>query len=143
MTIFSQNTILPIWPNDIPNAIKTDEKEEVVSADIVRIAKVQVPQIEVYLPAKKNATGQAVLIFPGGGYGILAYDWEGTDIAKFLNGKEIKGIFLSLLVPFARNFNPRHLSSFFLTVEDAELHRVFFACFFAPLRETTMLSKVQ
>lgn len=108
MTTFAQNTVLPLWPNNIPNAIKTDEKEEVVSADIVRIAKVQVPQIEVYLPSKKNATGQAVLIFPGGGYGILAYDWEGTDFAKFLNSKGIAGIVVKYRLPSAKSQTDMH-----------------------------------
>ena len=108
MTTFAQNTLLPLWPNDIPNSIKTDEKEEVVSADIVRIAKVQVPQIEVYLPAKKIATGQAVLIFPGGGYGILAYDWEGTDFAKFLNGKGIAGIVVKYRLPNSKSVTEKH-----------------------------------
>ncbi len=108
MTTFAQNTILPIWPNDIPNSIKTDEKEEVVSADIIRIAKVQVPQIEVYLPAKKIATGQAVLIFPGGGYSKLAYDWEGTDFAKLLNAKGIAGIVVKYRLPSSKSQTEIH-----------------------------------
>lgn len=108
MTNFAQTTILPLWPNNIPNAIKTDEKEETVSADIVRISKVQVPLIEVYLPAKKIATGQAVLIFPGGGYGILAYDWEGTDFAKFLNSKGIAGIVVKYRLPNSKWATDKH-----------------------------------
>lgn len=108
MTNFAQNTVLPLWPNEIPNAIKTDDKEETVSADIVRISKVQVPQIEIYLPAKKIATGQAVLIFPGGGYGILAYDWEGTDFAKFLNSKGIAGIVVKYRLPNSKWATDKH-----------------------------------
>ena len=108
MTTYAQNTVLPIWPNNIPNSIKTDEKEEVVSKDIVRIAKVQIPQIEVYLPSKKNATGQAVLIFPGGGYGILAYDWEGSDFAKLLNAKGIAGIVVKYRLPNSKSVTEKH-----------------------------------
>ncbi|UWX53861.1 alpha/beta hydrolase [Maribacter litopenaei] len=59
----------------------------------------QDPTIEVYLPSARNATGEAMLIFPGGGYGVLAYDWEGTDIAKFLNGKGIAGIVVKYRLP--------------------------------------------
>ncbi len=103
-TVFAQDTIMPLWPRDkIPNRIESDEKEEHVSEDILRISKVQEPTIEVYLPAKKNATGAAMLIFPGGGYGILAYDWEGTDIAKFLNGKGIAGIVVKYRLPSDRS----------------------------------------
>ncbi len=99
-TVLAQDTIMPLWPKDkIPNRIESDEKEEHVSEDILRVSKVQEPTIEVYLPAKKNATGEAMLIFPGGGYGILAYDWEGTDIAKFLNGKGIAGIVVKYRLP--------------------------------------------
>lgn len=96
----AQDTIIPLWPKDkIPNRIVSDEKEEHRIDGILRISKVQEPTIEVYLPAKSNATGQAMLIFPGGGYGILAYDWEGTDIAKFLNGKGIAGIVVKYRLP--------------------------------------------
>ena len=97
---FSQDTIIPLWPKDkIPNYIASDEKEEHVREDILRISKVQDPTIEVYLPSKKNANGQAVVIFPGGGYRILAYDWEGIDIAKFLNSKGIAGIVVKYRLP--------------------------------------------
>ncbi len=99
MTNFAQNTVLPLWPKTIPNAIATDFTEEIIKEDIIRISKVQTPTIEVYLPAKKIATGQAVLIFPGGGYGILAYDWEGTDFAKLLNSKGIAGIVVKYRLP--------------------------------------------
>lgn len=108
MTTYAQNTVLPLWPKNIPNSIKTDEKEEVISADIVRIAKVQLPQIEVYLPAKKIATGQTVLIFPGGGYGILAYDWEGSDFAKLLNAKGIAGIVVKYRLPNSKSVTEKH-----------------------------------
>lgn len=99
-TVMAQDTIIPLWPGDkIPNRIESDEKEQHVFTDILRISNVQEPTIEVYLPAKANATGKAMLIFPGGGYGILAYDWEGTDIAKFLNGKGIAGIVVKYRLP--------------------------------------------
>ena len=104
----AQDTILPLWPDRIPNSIKTDEREEVVREGILRIAKVQVPGIEVYLPSKKNANGQAVLIFPGGGYGILAYDWEGTDFAKFLNSKGIAGIVVKYRLPSSKSVTEKH-----------------------------------
>ncbi len=98
--VSAQDTIIPLWPKDkIPNRIESDEKEVHSLDGILRISKVQEPTIEVYLPAKANATGQAMLIFPGGGYGILAYDWEGTDIAKFLNGKGIAGIVVKYRLP--------------------------------------------
>tara|TARA_R110002051_G_scaffold48308_1_gene95252 strand:+ start:24462 stop:25373 length:912 start_codon:yes stop_codon:yes gene_type:complete len=98
--IFAQDTIMPLWPkNKIPNHVLSTEKEIHEQNEILRISKVQEPTIAVYLPSKQNATGEAVLIFPGGGYGILAYDWEGTDIAKFLNSKGIAGIVVKYRLP--------------------------------------------
>ena len=108
---YAQDTIIPLWPKDkIPNYVKSDEKETHVQGDdLLRISKVQEPDIAVYLPAKQNATGEAVLIFPGGGYHILAYDWEGTDIAKFLNGKGIAGIVVKYRLPSSESQTDKHL----------------------------------
>jgi len=89
-----------LWPQGkIPLSIPNNLQEEAISSDIVRINKVQVPQLEVYLPNKKGATGQAVIICPGGGYSILAYDWEGTDIAKLFNAHGIAAFVLKYRLP--------------------------------------------
>ena len=101
----AQDTIIPIWSGEIPNRIASAEKEIVEQGDILRISKVQVPALEVYLPAKANSNGQAVLIFPGGGYHILAYDWEGTDIAKYLNSKGIAGIVVKYRLPTSESLS--------------------------------------
>ncbi|PKQ64256.1 esterase [Labilibaculum filiforme] len=100
---FSQSNILKLWTNEIPNSQNSNEKEIVESTGIIRISKVQIPTIEVFLPAKNNASGQAVLICPGGGYGILAYDWEGTDIAKWLNSKGIAAFVLKYRLPDSKS----------------------------------------
>lgn len=108
--VFAQDTIVPLWPKDkIPNRIESDEKEEFfVHEGIQMYSKVQKPTLEVYLPSKSNATGEAMLIFPGGGYQILAYDWEGTDIAKFLNGKGIAGIVVKYRLPSSKSQKDKH-----------------------------------
>ncbi len=94
----------------VPNYRPTDEKEMWDSADIVRISLVQEPELHVYLPAKANANGKAVMICPGGGYGILAWDWEGTDIARWLNGQGYAAFVLKYRLPNAKcNITP-HLS---------------------------------
>lgn len=109
-SVMAQDTIIPLWPKElIPNRVERYEKEEQVQDGILRISKVQEPTIEVYLPAKSNATGQGMLIFPGGGYGILAYDWEGTDIAKFLNGKGIAGIVVKYRLPSSQSQKDKHI----------------------------------
>ena len=98
--VHAQNIRLSLYPEgEIPNYRNTGEKEQSDTSDIVRISKVQEPDIAVFLPAKKNATGEAVIICPGGGYYILAYDWEGTDIAKFWNSKGVAAIVLKYRLP--------------------------------------------
>ena len=97
---YSQSMKINLWPEgSVPLYIKNNIQEQAISTDIVRIGKVQVPQIEVYLPNKKSATGQAVIICPGGGYSILAYDWEGTDVAKLLNAHGIAAFVLKYRLP--------------------------------------------
>ncbi len=103
---FSQNMKINLWPNgSIPQSIQNNIQEQVESTDIVRISKVQVPQLEVYIPNKKGATGQAVIICPGGGYARLAYDWEGTDIAKLFNAHGIAAFVLKYRLPDSLSSN--------------------------------------
>lgn len=89
---------LPLYEK-VPNAKASDEEETVRTDDIALVGKVQEPSIQVFLPSKRNATGQAVVICPGGGYSVLAYDWEGTDIAKWLNSHGIAAIVLKYRLP--------------------------------------------
>ena len=100
-----------LWPNgNIPNYKKADEAEKRDSTDAVRISLVQIPDIAIYLPTKKAATGQAVIICPGGGYSYLTYDWEGTDVAKWLNSKGIAGIVLKYRLPTSKSNILQHQS---------------------------------
>ena len=100
----AQEITLPLWPaGKVPNFQKTNETEIRDTADIIRVSKVQAPDIAIYLPAKRNATGQAVVICPGGGYGMLAYEWEGTDIAKLFNSKGIAAIVLKYRLPNSKS----------------------------------------
>lgn len=102
---FAQDLTLELWPDKIPNSQPSSEKEVRENEGILWITKVQEPAIEVYLPVKQRATGRAVLICPGGGYQGLAYDWEGTQIAKWLNTKGIAGIVLKYRLPNSASVN--------------------------------------
>tara|TARA_Y100000996_G_C22449219_1_gene613086 strand:+ start:103 stop:1020 length:918 start_codon:yes stop_codon:yes gene_type:complete len=91
-----------LWPDGlVPNQKQTNETEKVSETDIILISNVQKPSIEIYLPSKSIRTGKAVVICPGGGYGILAYDWEGTDFAKLLNAKGIAAFVLKYRLPIS------------------------------------------
>lgn len=101
--LMAQNQILPLWQGDPPNYRETGEVTIWDTADIVRVRNVQKPDIAVFLPSKKNATGEAVVICPGGGYGILAYDWEGSDIARWLNSRGIAAFVLKYRLPGSKS----------------------------------------
>lgn len=91
---------LNLYPDgQIPNYKDVGEQERWDTTNIVRISKVQVPDLKVYLPSESIATGEAVVICPGGGYHILAYDWEGEDIARYWNSKGVAGIVLKYRLP--------------------------------------------
>ncbi len=95
--------IIKLWPdNAIPNAIagaQITEKSETDANDILRISNVSVPTITAYLPAKNKATGAAVMICPGGGYGILAASHEGSDIARWFNEMGVAAFVLKYRLP--------------------------------------------
>jgi len=55
-----------------------------------------------------NATGMGVIICPGGGYGVLAYDWEGADIAKLLNSRGIAAFVLKYRLPQSQSVIVSH-----------------------------------
>ena len=103
-SISAQEITLPLWPSGkVPNFQKTVETEIRDTSETIHISKVQSPEITVYMPSKRNATGQAVIICPGGGYVNLAYSWEGTDVAKMLNSKGITAIVLKYRLPNSKS----------------------------------------
>ena len=97
--LLAQNTILPLWEGDPPNYRETGEAEIRDTGDIIVVRNVQKPDIAVYLPSRRNSTGEAVVVCPGGGYGVLAYDWEGRDIARWLNSRGIAAFVLKYRLP--------------------------------------------
>jgi acetyl esterase/lipase len=102
--LLAQELVLPLWPEGkVPNYKKTDEKEKIDSGETIKITLVQSPQITVYLPAKRTATGQAVIICPGGSYQYLSFNWEGSDPARWLNSKGIAAIVLKYRLPNSKS----------------------------------------
>lgn len=100
------HTQVPIWPGVVPGArpvtgpetTKTDTKDLVAGKPWVYINNVSLPTMTVYLPKGKNA-GAAVVVFPGGGYQILAIDLEGTEVCDWLTSKGITCVLLKYRVP--------------------------------------------
>ncbi|HOB85110.1 MAG TPA: alpha/beta hydrolase [Bacteroidales bacterium] len=102
ITLNAQPKTIKLWPEGIPGSITGGDYKEVSTVEngiITRWIKVTDPSLTVFLPPKEKATGTAVLICPGGGYGALAFNHEGNDIAKWLNDNGIAGIILKYRLP--------------------------------------------
>ncbi|HEY4903926.1 MAG TPA: alpha/beta hydrolase [Candidatus Sulfotelmatobacter sp.] len=104
---FPGHTQVLIWPGAVPDTqpvagpedeTKTETKELVAGKPWVYIGKVSRPTMTVYSPTGKN-TGAAVVVFPGGGYWILAIDLEGTEVCDWLTSKGITCVLLKYRVP--------------------------------------------
>lgn len=93
-------TVLPLYKNEIPNSkpAKDEEKSE-LSNGILIISKVSKPTISIFLPPKEKSNGTAVIIFPGGGYGIIAAGHEGADIAKKFNEMGVAAFVVKYRIP--------------------------------------------
>lgn len=101
---------IPIWPGAAPDArrpagpevLRTDDRSLVAGKPFLYIENVARPTLTVYSPQGNN-TGAAVLVFPGGGYKVLAIDLEGTEACDWLVSKGITCILLKYRVPAPRS----------------------------------------
>ncbi len=84
----------------IPNSIPSINKEKSETSDgILRIRNVSVPTLVMYRPAFPSEKGSAVIICPGGGYGILAASHEGSDVAGMFTSLGITAFVLKYRLP--------------------------------------------
>jgi acetyl esterase/lipase len=101
LTSYAQGTIsnVLLYPDGVINAKPTPLTYiETTSAD-THIARVSVPALIPFFPEKGKANGTAVIICPGGGYGILAAGHEGYDVAKAFNKIGITAFVLKYRLP--------------------------------------------
>src|SRR5580704_6843051 len=98
---------VPIWPGAVPDARPvagpesveiTENGDLVAGKPYVSVGQVERPTMTVYSPKGKN-TGAAVVVFPGGGYWILAIDLEGTEVCDWLTSRGITCALLKYRVP--------------------------------------------
>jgi acetyl esterase/lipase len=77
----SEPTTIRLWEGDAPGATGSEDKD--------------IPTAIVYLPEGQTTPTGAIVIYPGGGYGGLAMDHEGHQIAKWANEMGLAGIIVS------------------------------------------------
>jgi acetyl esterase/lipase len=106
--------IINLWPGDAPGekmnvgaeADMTKDSDELIAGRrIIKLGNVSTPQAHVYLPPVNLRTGASVVICPGGGFSILAWDLEGTEVAQWLTTQGVAAIVLKYRVP-TRTQNP-------------------------------------
>ena len=97
---------LKLWPGKAPGekgdiGPEAPKQQRPGQKKVIRLGNVSVPTLSVFKPKQPN--GAAVMICPGGGYSILAWDLEGTEIAEWLNGIGVTAIVLKYRVPRRKN----------------------------------------
>lgn len=125
-------TQTPLWPAGLKIATPANPGEEVFGSSKGQIAgrpltiveHVSIPTMTIYRPSAKN-TGAAVLVFPGGGYRVLAIDLEGTEVCDWLTAKGMTCVVLKYRVPgsgpyWADECNCRRKPSVPMALQDAQ-----------------------
>ena len=100
---------LPLWPSGAPGATANPKPEVdttkptdnlIAGRPLIRLGIVSSPTLTLYAP-KSGESGAlpAVLVFPGGGYQILAIDLEGTEVCDWLNSIDVACVLVKYRVP--------------------------------------------
>lgn len=110
--------VMPLWSGKLvgpeptvtgPEADQSKPGEGMTGGKaVIRLGNVSKPELHVFLPAASKRTGTAVVVCPGGGYNILAWNLEGTEVAQWLNEQGVAAIVLKYRVPTGK-LNPSWL----------------------------------
>ena len=105
-TIAQENAEVAIWPQGLPAGAADFDAEKakaLIAATKVHpqghILFVDTPTITVYPASSELANGAAVVVCPGGGYNVLAWQHEGVDLARWLNSMGVTAFILKYRVP--------------------------------------------
>lgn len=97
-----------LWPEKPPGEpIKAGKEQDFTKPEdrliagrrIIKLGNVSTPQIHWYAPPRDKSNGTSIIIAPGGGYSILAWDLEGTEVAEWLNTQGVTAFVLKYRVP--------------------------------------------
>ncbi len=104
----SDVVVVPIWPGEPPSWTRPEKAEStddgvtsrrVAGQPVSRISNVSKPELHLYPSGGATTT---VVICPGGGYHILAWNLEGTEIAKRFQEDGFNAVVLKYRVPTAK-----------------------------------------
>jgi acetyl esterase/lipase len=91
----------------VPNSKPAPDEES--SANGSWIKNVSRPAIQVYLPARAKATGATVVIFPGGSYSGLTFEYEGTQQASYFIDHGVAALVVKYRIPDDRTMVDRSM----------------------------------
>lgn len=120
----AEPALMPLWPGKAPGDTQELPPEGdttkpngnlVAGKRVMRIGNVSTPTITVFQPPPGKETGTAVIVCPGGGHSILAWDLEGTEVAEWLTSIGVTGIVLKYRVPARVK-----ATNYFAAVQDAQ-----------------------
>ena len=101
----TSNPVIPIWPAGTAQ-VDPAIAEEVVPRDFELVRNIHNPNLTVFRP--ENPNGAAVVICPGGGYGVIASGLEGYPIAEKLNEAGITAFVLKYRLPTTKGAEFKH-----------------------------------
>jgi acetyl esterase/lipase len=79
-TFAQEPTTVPLWPTGAPGALGNDDSDQ--------------PTLTIFLPSDSPGSRTGVVVCPGGGYGMLANNHEGRQVANWLNSLGIAAFVL-------------------------------------------------
>lgn len=108
-----EHRVIDVWPGKPPGTTTATGPEEFrplrpnERANVQRLTNVSQPTLTLYDPPADKHNGAAVIVCPGGGYNILAWDLEGTEVAEWLNTIGVTALVLKYRVP---DSDPQHVA---------------------------------
>ena len=110
---FAAEKPIKVWPDKVPGETgdigeETATPSEPGKKQVLRISNVSVPTLQLYPAVKEKNTRTTVVVCPGGGYNILAWDLEGTEVCEWLNSLGVNAVLLKYRVPRRKGLPPHH-----------------------------------
>lgn len=120
----AQQVSMLLWTHGAPepSTVKGVERDTTTAKDalvagrkIIHLTDVREPSLAVYKAGDASKSSAAVIVFPGGGYQILAYDLEGAEVCAWLNSLHMTCVLVKYRVPITGRY-PEHVED----LEDAQ-----------------------
>lgn len=108
----AQQVTLPLWVNGTPEPYNGAPEADITKPSdrlvegrpLAHLTNISKPTLAFYPAPASSNTGATIVVFPGGGYRILAYDLEGTEVCTWLNSVGVNCALVKYRVPIEKHF---------------------------------------